>query len=759
MRMKNSCVAVVKLLKGKKHPLLNANKGGCHGRYFHSNGSIVERKKKVTTHISYSLPPQRENEKYTFEVLMKTMKNRADEYNLIKIKEAQNKILIHLNTFTINQVVCTLVLSHKYNMLNFKILHAIIEHLFRHSCFLNSKHLYVLVSTIRNIHLDNLVYSSQQDNHESRDNHNPHLEDYLEDVNENIKWKEKYYGEVMANLVLPPGDNIDTTCPGQHSSVECTLQSNGTLSQHGANTSSVSHSLTPCKTNPAEEKLSLQNSPHQQEDISVEMKKTHLKIKEILTHNYSNIYLNIKKNMYTNLLLLNYLHEGNIISRKTFLKIICSINTQCSQHIFSSNKNGSNSDHHSYDENGTYEDDILNSYLKGQCENTSTYDLYIRLHFHLLKNMLTECEFIDNKFVMEKIQNATSINEDVYRDAKLYLEVFSLFFQNMEKVTERINHLKVFHLNILSHELFKLLCDDGAFQNVNIYYTFLKKVSCESILKGEATPDVCYGLVSVLYYLKRENMLNCESCPFGYPPLGESTFDLQRSQDRYSLFLNSLNRYTLHDLLIPPHQEKEPINTNCNPINHTPNGEPPTMEQSPHNLRDNFVAHFMAEFTFNIVCYLNKIDIYEQLFILKYLILLNLKNEYLIDVLKERQRNFFIQKKHYTDRKHFFYFIEYLFTSFIYSTHEFLNLLHLIDLPKFQTVLDAIGRTKKFTHKIKKIFDAVNVILNQRKQNCIKIATQKKGRNNQFENKSIVLPDDTTQVQRFQNILYDFLFL
>ncbi|GAB68661.1 hypothetical protein PCYB_135350 [Plasmodium cynomolgi strain B] len=574
MRMKNSYLAVLKLLKGKKHPL-DAKKGGCHRRYFHSSSSIVERKKKVSTHISYSLPAQRENEKYSFEVLMKTMKNRADEYNLIKIKEAQNKILIHLNTFTINQVVSTLVLSHKYNMLNFKILHAIIEHLFRHSCFLNSKHLYVLVSIVRKIHLDNVVYPSQRDNHESRDNHNAHLEDYLED-----------------------------------------------------------------------------------------------------------------------------------------------------------------------------------------CDNTSTYDLYIRLHFHLLKNMLTECEFIDNKFVMEKIENGTSINEDVYRDAKLYLEVFSLFFQNMERVTERINHLKVFHLNILSHELFKHLCNDGACKNVNIYYAFLRRVSCESILKGEANPDVCYCLLSVLYYLKRGNMLNCEIRPFGYPPFGEPTFDLQKIQDRYSLFLNSLNQYTLHDLLIPPHEAKEAINTNCDtPIKRTPNGEPPTIEQSPHNLRDNFLVHFMAEFTFNVVCYLNRIDTYEQLFILKHLILLNLKNEYLIDVLKERQRNFFIQKKHYTDRKHFFYFVEYLFTSFIYSTHEFLNLIHLIDLRKFQIVLDAIGRTKKFTHKVKKIFDAVNVILNQRKHNCVKIDTKKKVRNNQFENKSTALPEDTTQVQRFQNILYDFLFL
>ncbi|ANQ10683.1 Uncharacterized protein PCOAH_00051060 [Plasmodium coatneyi] len=757
--MKNSCLAVLKLVKGKKHPL-DAKKGGCHRRYFHSSSStLVDRKKKVSTHISYSLPAQRENEKYTFEVLMKTMKNRADEYNLIKIKEAQNKILIHLNTFTINQVVCTLVLSHKYNMLNFKILHAIIEHLFCHSCFLNSKHLYVLVSIVRKIHLDNLVHPSR-DNHKSGNDHNPHVEDYLEDVNENIKWKEKFYGEVMGNLVLPPGDDIRAAYPAEHRSAECPLQYNGTLSEHGSNTSSVDNSLPPCKTDPVEENLSLQNCPPQDEDISIEMKKTHLKIKEILTHNYSNIYLNIKKNLYTSLLLLNYLHEENIISRRIFLKIIYSIDTQFNQHTFSSNKNGKNSIHHSYDANGACEDGILNSYLQDQCENTSTYDLYIRLHFHLLKHMLTECEFIDSKFVMEKIENGTSINEDVYRDAKLYLEVFSLFFQNMERVTERINHLKVFHLNVLLHELLKPLCDDGAFKNVKIYYSFLKRVPCKSILKGEAPPDVCYSLLTILYYLKRGNMLNCEIRPFGYPPFGEPTFDLQKIQDRYSLFLNSLNQYTLHDLLIQTHETQEAINTNCEiPIKLTPNSEPATIEQSPQTLKDNFIVHFMAEFTFNVVCYLNRIDTYEQLLILKHLILLNLKNEYLIDVLKERQRNFFIQKKHYTDRKHFFYFIEYLFTSFIYSTHEFLNLIHLIDLRKFQIVLDAIGRTKKFTHKIKKIFDAVNVMLNQRKHNCVKISNKKKVRNNQFENKSTVLPEDTTQIQRFQNILYDFLFL
>ncbi|EUD65861.1 hypothetical protein C922_03844 [Plasmodium inui San Antonio 1] len=766
MQMKNSCRTVLNLLKGKKHPL-NAKEGGCQRRYSHNSCSIVEKKKKVSTHISYSLPAQRENEKYTFEVLMKTMKNRADEYNLIKIKEAQNKILIHLNTFTTNQVISTLVLSHKYNMLNFKILHTIIEHLFRHSCFLNSRHLYVLVSIVRKIHLENLVHPSQQDNHESTDHHNAHVDGHLDDVNENIKWKEKYYGEVMGNLALATGNetsidgyDLGEAYPGKHSGAQCPLEYNGTLSKHGCNRGSVSRSLPPRETHPVEENLPLQNCPAQQEDFSVEMEDTHLKIKEILTHNYSNIYLNIKKNMYTSLLLLNYLHEENIISRTIFLKIIYSINTQFSQHTFSNNKNRGNSGGHSYDANGTYEDNILNSYLQDQCQNTSAYDLYIHLHFHLLKNMLTECEFINNKFVMEKIENGTSINEDVYRDAKLYLEVFSLFFQNMERVTEMINHLKVFHLNVLSHELFKLLCDNSACKNVKIYYSLLNRVSCESILKMEATPDVCYSLLSVLCYLKREDMLNCEIRPFGYPPSGEPAFDLQKIQDRYSLFLNSLNQYTLHDFIIAPHEAKEAINTNDDiPIKRTPNGEPPTIEESPHSLRYNFLAHFMAEFTFNVVCSLNRIDSYEQLFILKYLILLNLKNEYLIDVLKERQCNFFIQRKHYSDRKHFFYFIEYLLTSFIYSIHEFLNLIHLIDLPRFQIVLDTIKPTKKFTNKVKKIFDALNVILNQRKHYYVGSGTKKKVRNNQFEKNSTVLPEDTTQVQRFQNIIYDFLFL
>ncbi|KMZ78171.1 hypothetical protein PVIIG_04945 [Plasmodium vivax India VII] len=695
---------------------------------------------------------------------MKTMKNRADEYNLIKIKEAQNKILIHLNAFTINQVVSTLVLSHKYNMLNFKILHAVIEHLFRHSCFLNSKHLYVLVSIVRKIHLDNLLHPSQGDNESA------HAEDYLEDVNENIKWKEKYYGEVMGNLALPARGDTGEAFPGEQSTPECPPQHNGRLIEQGGNTNSVSGRLPRCETHlcetpPAEEAPSVQNGPPQQADISAEMKKTHLKIKEILTHNYSNIYMNVQKNMYTSLLLLNYLHAENIISRRIFLKIIYSIDTQFSQHTFSSNEKGRSSDHHSYDGSEPYEEDILNSYLQQQCENTSTYDLYIRLHFHLLKNMLTECEFIDGKFVMEKIENGISVKEDVYRDAKLYLQVFSLFFQNMERVTEGVNHLKVFHLNVLSHELFKHICDDGACVNVKICYAFLKRVSCESILTGETTPDVCYCLLSVLYYLKRGNMLNWEIRPFGYPPFGETPieeppFDLQSIQERYSLFLNSINQYTLHDLLTPPHEDKEAVSTTCGiPIKPTPNCEPPPIEQSAYNLRENFFAHFMAEFSFNIVCYLNSIDTYEQLFILKHLILLNLKNEYLIDVLKERQRNFFIQKRHYTDRKHFFYFVEYLFTSFFYSPQEFLNLIHLMDLRKFQIVLDANRRTKKFTHKVKKIFDAVNVILNQRKENCVKIATKKKGRNNQFEKKCTVLPEDTTQLQHFQNILYDFLFL
>ncbi|GAW83185.1 hypothetical protein PGO_134570 [Plasmodium gonderi] len=789
--MKICYLSFMKLFKGKKC-FHDSKKNKYNKRYFNGGNTITEKrkKKKVNNHISYSIPAQKENEKYNFEVLMKTIKNRADEYNLIKIKETQNKILIHLNKFTINEVISTLILAHKYNMLNSKIIHEITEHLFRHSCFLNSKHLYILVSIIGKIDLDNLVFLPSQNDGKSREkNNNADVDDYLQDLNENIKWKKKYYKEILDNVVfpekmcLPSNEKEMIHICNTDTQNEIFNQENIQIEQSGNGTNA--DSLTTFEISENQKKFSVKNFVLKEEDICPEMKKTYLKIKNIMSNNYNNIYMNIKKNMYTSLLLLNYLQEENIISRRIFLKIIYGINVEFCQHNICNDKSRENyKDHYHYNEIPTYAETILNSYIQDQCNNVSTYDLYIHVHFHLLQNVLTKCDFINKKFIMEKIQNGVSIDEEVYKDLKLYLEIFSIFFQNLRIVNETINYLKVFYLNVLSYEIFKPFCDNHVYKNVKIHYDFLKKVTCEYILKGKTTPSICYRFLGLLCYFERKKFLNSGMNPshktliagicngmtlFEETPFGESSFDVQKMHRRYSLFLNSLKNYSLHDFFTSARASKKVKEINqdilMKPVpNVTQTKIEPTYEssetfQSLDELKKTFFSYFMVEFTFNIACYLNKIDTYEQLFILKYLTLLNLKNEYIIDILKEHQHNFFIRKLYYSQSKHFFYLLEYLFTLYVYSPYEFLNILLLIDPSKFQNVLDLIRKKKKFTNNVKKIFDAINVIINEKEHSSRKNVEKKKTLKSNLKNNSMALLHDTKQIQRFQNILYDFLFL
>ncbi|KAI4835968.1 hypothetical protein MKS88_005187 [Plasmodium brasilianum] len=769
--MKRNCLYVLKLLKNKKcNAECIANDSNYSKRY--CSGNITENRGKIINHISYSLPMENNNEKYNFELLMKTIKNRADEYNLIKIKEVQNKILIHLKKFTINEVVSTLILSFKYNLLNTKILFEITEQLFQNSCFLNSKHLYILVSIMKKIHLEKCGCLLNQTNDKNRIYK---TENILQHVNETIGWKKKYYKEVYENIFsdstpdpkLKENGNTqfnddDISNTSSYVAINALLCNHANLTSEKQQNDVEGNGITSYDRSEKGDEISVEKLIFNQDDISTYMKKTYFKIKNILTHNYINISLNMKNNMYTNLLLLNYLHEENIINGNDFLKIIYSINMEFDEYSFISNS--SNYYYNGYnnctlDNSWFHADNITNSYIQEQGDNESTYDLYIQVHFNLLKNLLKRSYIINDIFILEKMENGITIENESYKNKKLYLDTFTCFFNNLIRVQKNINYIKLFYLNIMSYEIFKLFTDNEVYKNVKIHYVFLKRVKCETILREKIKPNINYYFLSIIYYLKREHILNYKMDLFQ-----DHLLDLTKIHNKYILFLNSLSKYNLCDICVDNHRSNTSNNVNLKYNEQTVSSEHNINMKSKdinnkrereklqsNELKNTCFCYYMVEFTFNIVCYLNSIDICEQIFILKYLVLLNFKNEYLIDIINQHVYNFFILKSYYTDPKYFYYILEYLFISLIYSPPTFFNIICLIDHGKFQNLLDnSLGGKKKITHKVKKIYDTVNTIMNTNEKNAHK---------NNFNKSSIIISYNDKQVRSFQNLLYDFIFL
>lgn len=389
--MKLKYLDFFKLVKGKNYITHNNQ----YNKRHYSSSYINDKKNKTSNYISYSMPTQNErNHRYNFEVLMKIIKNRADEYNLIKIKEAQNKILLHLPNFTINEVISTLILSFKYNLLNSKLLHEITEHLFHNSCFLNSKHLYILVLIAKKIQPPNFDFSQkkhveQVKNVEDISYHSNGIgicEELANGINENIRWQKKFYNEIKENIFLnsikredngndhfvsPSNDDISNDhiikkTNETQKTEDIEIYKNETNYNILGNIKSISFDT---------EESQIQMSHIYEDNLSEDVKNIYLKIREILHNNYNNIYLNMKNNIHNNLLLLNYLYEEGIISKSDFIKIVYNINTELSTFInddiwLDDNCNDNYQDHRE-DIYKTYSEHILTEYIKEQTEKTS----------------------------------------------------------------------------------------------------------------------------------------------------------------------------------------------------------------------------------------------------------------------------------------------------------------------------------------------------------------------------------------------------
>ncbi|CRH04107.1 conserved Plasmodium protein, unknown function [Plasmodium relictum] len=717
--MKKKYMILFKYIKVKNFIVKQSN--------FKTYCDFTEKKKKIN-HISYSLPIEKENEKYNFEILIKTIKNRADEYNLIKIKEIQDKILIHLNNFNINEVISIFIYSFKYNLLNSKILAEIIEYLFRNSCFLNSKHLYVLMLIRKKLYSENINYLFNEKNESINK-----TKDFIKDIDENFSWKIKYYKEIEENI-------FSSTKNGDCSNEKCIQE----IEDNTLNKWCYSNKIEITEKNAKEEEIYKNdiykyevNKKFQtflqehfilnEEDISTEMKKAYLKIKNILLHNYNNIYLNIKNNMYTSLLLLNYLYDEDIIKKEEFLKIVYNINIEFNLDIFHNNKS---------DKNSSYSNSIINLYIQEQSKNETIYDLYILTHFNLLKNMFKKSNYISDEHLFEKIENFISLDEEAYINKKLYFDTFKMFFDNCLHIKDNINYLKLLYLNIISQEIFKLFSDNKVCKNIKINYIVLRNIKCVNILK-EKDSNLTYYFLSILYYLRKNNLLNYKMNLYD-----DNLFDIEKLHSKYLLFLNSLNNYNLYEIFIDNNTSEDEFDTKY--VKKNKKKENKKIDE----LKNNFFCYFMIEFTFNIIQYFNKTDIYVKLLIFKCIRLLDFKNEYLIDIINEHFFNFFIRKSFYIDNNYFFYFLEYLLILVLYFPSNFFYLLNYIDKNKFKNLLDSVKEKKIYIYKLKKIYDNINVKINE---------NEKKVKNN-LKNECFI-NYNIKEIQSFQNILYDFLFL
>ncbi|SOV18535.1 conserved Plasmodium protein, unknown function [Plasmodium gaboni] len=823
---------------------------------------------------------QKDKEKYNFEILMKNIKIKAEEYNLIKIKEIQNKILIHLNKFNINEVVATLILCYKYNLLNQLILTNIIDIIFNHSGFLNSKHVLILLLITKNLYFkkyDNYFYSIQHEQKMPKNDLNKSGEKE-EHVIINRKWKNKFFNNVIQNMLLDEyindnkeeikednskeynknnkNDNIYNICNiyntyntynsyNTYNISSCTpfenekniyphniiknidLKKNNNYQTYEKNDSNdiqvdnknisdlhiIKNMLNNQINNDIGENViyndnynidtfnNVQNKTKEEEyiffilnnkedvilnDNIIELKNSHEKIKEILLHNYNHILFNFSNNnnIYTNLLLLNYMYDENIISYDEFFNITYSINNEYNNDIFEKN------DLKNYKQSSSYSIDIIHSYIQDECYHIySIYDIYIYTHIKLLKNIFKQNNYIKNKYIFENIQSNNNIQDIVYKNKKNFIHTFDTFFQNILTAKQNIDYIKLFYLNIISHEIFKLIIiNNDHITNVQIYYHILKKIPLSYIIaklhikkKGQATNLFYYQILTILYFLQKKQKIMKSNQDIFCEDL--HTSNIEQMNHQYISYLNTLNDFTLHDFIIESNIHN--IN-NVNAFKQTSdnilspnmsviknqtsqtNNNYKIKDINKYNDKDKHIneqcnkpdscyinthifKYFIMDLTFNIINYLNYLDIYDKLFIFKYLIILNYKNEYIINIIYDHLYNFFILKLHYQDIQQIFYFLQYIFSSLIYSPSLFffVHIINNIDISKFQKLLYIIKKEKIFDDHAKKIYDHINIIINQ---NYKTIQKNKGKKNNLFYYCK-------NRIDHFQTVLYDFLFL
>ncbi|SOV82336.1 conserved Plasmodium protein, unknown function [Plasmodium sp. gorilla clade G3] len=943
-----------------------------------------KKKKKNFNYIPHYVlnENQKDNEKYNFEILMKNIKNKAEEYNLIKIKEIQNKILIHLNKFNINEIVATLILSYKYNLLNQHILTNIIDIIFHNSGFLNSKHVFILLLITKNIYLKNIDYFYSIQHEQKRQQNDMNKSGEKEEHVINNKWKNKFFNQVIQNMlfddyindynkeeikednineynmnnkndniyniacipfenekkiyphnIIKNGDfhksnnyqthekssysnlqvgnknisnmddvinkklnnqfnnnicqnvvyndyyNIDTfnnlqnkqneqdiyyklnnkqdiypqphnkqdIYPQPHNKQDIYPQPHNKqdIYPQPHNKQDIypqSHNKQDIYTQPHNKqdiypqphnKQDIYTQPHNKQDIYSqthnkqdiypqshnkqdiysqthnkqdiypqshnkqdiysllnneqdiilndeisELKNSHEKIKEILLHNYNHILFNFINNIYTNLLLLNYMYDENIISYDEFFHIIYNINNEYNNDTFEKN------DFKNYQPTSSYSINIIHSYIQDECYHIySIYDIYINIHIKLLKNIFKQNNYIKNKYIFENIQSNNPIQDIIYTNKKNFIDTFDKFFQNILTAKQNIDYIKLFYLNICTHEIFKLIIiSNDHITNVKIYYHILKKIPLSYITaqlhikKGQASNQFYYQFLTILYYLQKKERIMKSNRGLFYEDL--QTSSIEQMNHIYISYLNSLNDYTIHDLLIKSNMHNINPTHNINNVttltqthNNMLSPNMSVIKNKPNQININYkdiyeqcnkqnvfyidthsyvFKYFIMDLTFNIINYLNYMDIYDKLFIFKYLIILNYKNEYIINIIHDHLYNFFILKLHYEDIQHIFYFLQYIFSSLIYSpTIFFFNIINNIEIGTFQKLLYILKKEKMFEEYTKKIYDHINIFINQNYKNVQK--NKCKIKNSFYYYKK--------SIDHFQSVLYDFLFL
>ncbi|SPJ12426.1 conserved Plasmodium protein, unknown function [Plasmodium sp. DRC-Itaito] len=813
-----------------------------------------KKKKKKFSHIPYYVlnENQKDHEKYNFEILMKNIKNKAEEYNLIKLKEIQNKILIHLNKFNINEIVATLILSYKYNLLNQHILTNIINIIFNNSGFLNSKHVFILLLITKNIFLKKNYYFYSRQYEQKVPQNDMNKSGEKEEHFINRKWKNKFFHQVIQNMLFDDYindhkeeikednsneyninnkndnlynipcisfenekkkythniiKNIDFNKSNMYQTYEKNSYSNIQVDNKNiSNIDIINKKLNNQINNNIiyqnviynddynidifnnmqnkQNEQDIYSQPNNKQDIILndnisELKYSYEKIKEILLHNYNHILFNFINNIYTNLLLLNYMYDENIISYDEFFHIIYSINNEYNNDTFEKN------DFKNYQHSSSYPINIIHSYIQHECYHIySIYDIYIYTHIKLLKNIFKQNNYIKNKYIFENIQSNNPIQDVIYTNKKNFIDTFDKFFQNILTAKQNIDYIKLFYLNICSHEIFKLIIiNNQHITNVKIYYHILKKIPLSHIIahlhikKGQATNQFYYQILNILYYLQEKQKIRkyndgvfCEDL---------HTSNIEQMNHVYISYLNSLNDYTIHDLLIKSNMyniyDKHNINhvsTFTQTHNHifSPNTSVIKNKSNQRNINCKdiyeqcnkpnvffndtyiyFFKYFIMDLTFNIINYLNYMDIYDKLFLFKYLIILNYKNEYIINIIHDHLYNFFILKLHYEDIQNIFYFLQYVFSSLIYSPSIFFfHIINNIDIDTFQKLLYIIKKEKIFEDHTKKIYDHINIIINQNYKSVHKNKCKVKNSFYYYYKK---------RVDHFQSVLYDFLFL
>lgn len=481
--------------------------------------SNLMKRKKETHYVSYALNSVKPLSipLYSFDLLIEIIKNTATGYNLIKIKEVQNKLELYIPNLNIEEVLSLLIVCCKYHFLNSQILSKLSSVLFHHSCFLCSHHLYVLIKLLGEEGA--LSDFSTVPNVKQRD------EEY-----EELTWRKKFSKEVEEHLLKVPVESVDSGMNEERIEFEKIDEGSVDISK---------------------------NVKYEEEDYIKEIAKIQTYIRTVLHHNYENIlYSSTPTTLYCNLFLLNYLQIEGIITIEEYWNHIYNINNEWMYYNISDiNKN------EMQEVVTCCSKRIIHDYMKSEIIKNPLIELYIDTHFNVLKRLFDVCTYIEEDHLIEKVECRVPLKKEVYSSWNLLVDLFSLFFKNCMNTDEKnIDHIKLFYMNICFYELIKMNTDSSFTSECVMQYSMLQKVKCThlleslypttSLLKKNDQYYVTKNmnryvyLLTIMYYLKQHKQLKYKMNLFG-----KISVHLKELQEQYKKFVESIFGYTLYDLI------------------------------------------------------------------------------------------------------------------------------------------------------------------------------------------------------------------